>query len=108
MTAVCLFELGLVNPILIFPGYGLLTSCRSLVCATAPSSNALIVGRAIAGMGFGGIFSGCIVILAYCCKFDMPFHKRRHESQRLSKRREGYWQYLEKFKSKLTLLSAPS
>lgn len=41
----------------------------SLVCATAPNSTALIVGRAIAGIGVGGLFSGAIVILAYCCKY---------------------------------------
>ncbi|PQE16935.1 major facilitator superfamily transporter protein [Rutstroemia sp. NJR-2017a BBW] len=51
MTAIVIFEIG------------------SLVCATAPNSTALIVGRAVAGMGTGGLFSGAIVILAYCCKF---------------------------------------
>ncbi|PVH89679.1 MFS general substrate transporter [Cadophora sp. DSE1049] len=54
MTAIVIFEIG------------------SLVCATAPTSNALIVGRAIAGMGTGGLFSGAIVILAYC----LPLRKR--------------------------------
>ncbi|KAH7342758.1 major facilitator superfamily domain-containing protein [Rhexocercosporidium sp. MPI-PUGE-AT-0058] len=54
MTAIFIFEIG------------------SLVCATAPTSNALIVGRAIAGMGTGGLFSGAIVILAYC----LPLRKR--------------------------------
>ncbi|CAD6439775.1 c662d074-d5a0-45db-a8c8-0f2c53d46d6c [Sclerotinia trifoliorum] len=44
----------------------------SLVCATAPNSTALIVGRAIAGIGVGGLFSGAIVILAYC----LPLRKR--------------------------------
>ena len=29
---------------------------------------ALIVGRAFAGLGTGGIFSGAVVIMAYCCK----------------------------------------
>ncbi|KAJ9602487.1 hypothetical protein H2200_013030 [Cladophialophora chaetospira] len=37
----------------------------SLVCATAPSSTALIVGRAVAGIGVGGIFSGALVIIAH-------------------------------------------
>lgn len=45
-------------------------SNSSLVCAVAPTSVALIVGRAIAGIGTGGLFSGAIVILAYCCKFS--------------------------------------
>lgn len=34
----------------------------SLVCATAPNSKALILGRAIAGLGAAGIFSGGILI----------------------------------------------
>ncbi|KAK0125395.1 hypothetical protein ONS95_000587 [Cadophora gregata] len=54
MSAIIIFEIG------------------SLVCATAPSSNALIVGRAVAGMGVGGLFSGAVVILAYC----LPLRKR--------------------------------
>jgi hypothetical protein len=29
---------------------------------------ALIVGRAVAGLGTGGIFSGAVVIMAYSCK----------------------------------------
>lgn len=37
----------------------------SLVCALAPSSTALIIGRAVAGMGVGGIFSGGLVIIAH-------------------------------------------
>lgn len=36
----------------------------SLVCAVAPSSTAFIVGRAIAGIGTAGLFSGSIVILS--------------------------------------------
>lgn len=37
----------------------------SLVCAVAPTSNAFIVGRAVAGMGTAGMFSGGVVILSY-------------------------------------------
>ena len=37
----------------------------SLVCATAPSSVALIVGRAVAGVGACGLFSGSMVIIAW-------------------------------------------
>ncbi|EHK99542.1 putative HC-toxin efflux carrier TOXA [Glarea lozoyensis 74030] len=48
MTAIAIFEIG------------------SLVCATAPTSTALIVGRAVAGLGVGGLFSGAINILAFC------------------------------------------
>ncbi|CAJ2503459.1 Uu.00g108530.m01.CDS01 [Anthostomella pinea] len=44
LTLIALFEIG------------------SLVCTTAPNSVALIVGRAIAGLGAAGIFSGGILI----------------------------------------------
>jgi len=47
LTAIFIFEVG------------------SLVCALAPTSNAFIVGRAIAGMGTAGLFSGSVVILSY-------------------------------------------
>ncbi|KAI4127281.1 MAG: hypothetical protein LQ338_003285 [Usnochroma carphineum] len=36
----------------------------SLICATARSSTALIVGRAVAGLGSAGIFSGSFIIVA--------------------------------------------
>ncbi|KAL2865009.1 MDR family MFS transporter [Aspergillus lucknowensis] len=54
LAAIFLFELG------------------SLICAVAPSSTVLIVGRAIAGLGVGGIFSGAMVIIALC----VPLPKR--------------------------------
>jgi MFS family permease len=54
MGAVGLFELG------------------SLVCALAPTSRAFIVGRAVAGLGGAGIFSGCVVILS----LSVPLRKR--------------------------------
>ena len=44
----------------------------SLVCGAAPSSKALIIGRAVAGLGAGGIFSGGVVIIAY----SLPLRKR--------------------------------
>jgi MFS family permease len=37
----------------------------SLVCALAPNSRGLIVGRAIAGLGGSGIFSGGLIIIAH-------------------------------------------
>ncbi|KAJ5118320.1 major facilitator superfamily domain-containing protein [Penicillium atrosanguineum] len=46
LVAVAIFEIG------------------SLLCAVAPSSTVLIVGRAIAGIGVAGIFSGAMVIIA--------------------------------------------
>ncbi|KAL6230449.1 hypothetical protein BDW75DRAFT_222627 [Aspergillus navahoensis] len=44
----------------------------SLICAVAPSSTVLIVGRAVAGIGVAGIFSGAMVIIALC----VPLPKR--------------------------------
>ncbi|CAK7199616.1 hypothetical protein SEUCBS139899_002299 [Sporothrix eucalyptigena] len=54
LTAVLLFEIG------------------SAVCGAAPSSVAFIIGRAIAGIGAAGIFSGVIIIIVYA----VPLHKR--------------------------------
>jgi MFS family permease len=44
----------------------------SALCGGAPSSNAFIVGRAIAGVGSAGIFSGTTVIIAQV----VPLQKR--------------------------------
>jgi MFS family permease len=44
----------------------------SIICATAPTSVAFIVGRAIAGLGSAGIFSGAILIVTY----TVPLHQR--------------------------------
>ena len=44
----------------------------SALCGAAPNSTALIVGRAIAGVGSAGIFSGALVIIAY----TVPLEKR--------------------------------
>ncbi|KIH87846.1 MFS aflatoxin efflux pump [Sporothrix brasiliensis 5110] len=54
LAAVGLFEIG------------------SAVCGAAPSSVAFIIGRAIAGIGAAGIFSGVIIIIVYA----VPLHKR--------------------------------
>ncbi|CAK5272296.1 unnamed protein product [Mycena citricolor] len=40
------------------------SSARSAICGAAPTSNALIIGRAIAGLGSAGIFSGAMIIVA--------------------------------------------
>jgi MFS family permease len=47
ITAIVFFEVG------------------SALCGAAPNSDALIVGRAIAGMGSAGIFSGALIIIAH-------------------------------------------
>lgn len=44
----------------------------SLICAVAPNSPVLVVGRAIAGVGSAGIFSGAILIIAQ----TVPLRKR--------------------------------
>lgn len=44
----------------------------SLICGAAPNSIALIIGRAIAGLGSAGIFSGALIIVAY----SVPLQKR--------------------------------
>ncbi|KAL9107302.1 MAG: hypothetical protein Q9227_007754 [Pyrenula ochraceoflavens] len=49
----------------IFLTYCAIFEIGSLVCATAPSSKAFIVGRAVAGLGSSGLFSGLMVILYY-------------------------------------------
>ena len=54
LTALFIFEVG------------------SVVCGAAPSSVALIIGRAVAGVGSAGIFSGALVIIAYA----VPLVKR--------------------------------
>ena len=54
LTSIVIFEVG------------------SAICGAAPSSAALIVGRAIAGVGSAGIFAGALVIIAY----TVPLVKR--------------------------------
>ncbi len=53
----------------------------SIVCGAAPSSNALIAGRAVAGVGAAGVFQGAMVIIPYivpvrsrpACKWQQLF-----------------------------------
>ncbi|KAK7064642.1 major facilitator superfamily transporter [Favolaschia claudopus] len=54
LTGISIFELG------------------SLICGVAPNSNALIIGRAIAGLGSAGIFTGALIIIAH----SVPLAKR--------------------------------
>lgn len=54
LVAISIFELG------------------SLICGVAPSSDALIVGRAVAGLGSAGIFSGALIIVAH----SVPLQQR--------------------------------
>ncbi|KAI0814421.1 MFS general substrate transporter [Xylaria sp. FL0064] len=52
--------------------YLLVFEIGSLVCALSPSSNVLIVGRAIAGLGASGLFAGGFTIVTTI----IPLHKR--------------------------------
>lgn len=54
LTALLVFEVG------------------SVICAAAPSSVVLIVGRAIAGCGNAGLMSGALLILTH----SVPLEKR--------------------------------
>lgn len=54
LVAICFFEIG------------------SFICGISPNSTALIVGRAISGLGSAGIFSGSFIIIA--C--SVPLEKR--------------------------------
>ncbi|TVY83009.1 Efflux pump aflT [Lachnellula suecica] len=54
LSAIGIFELG------------------STVCGTAPSSIAFIIGRAIAGFGSAGIFTGAVTIMV----ISIPLHRR--------------------------------
>ncbi|KAK4546471.1 hypothetical protein LTR36_002148 [Oleoguttula mirabilis] len=44
----------------------------SLICAVAPTSTVLIVGRAVSGVGGAGVFSGVFIIIAR----NIPLRKR--------------------------------
>ena len=44
----------------------------SLICGVAPNSVALIVGRALAGLGSAGILTGSFVVVAHA----VPLAKR--------------------------------
>jgi MFS family permease len=58
----------------------------SLICATAVSSVMLIVGRAIAGMGAAGLFSGALVIVSHM----IPLRQRPGKLQTLSNTQACY------------------
>ncbi|KAL3430055.1 major facilitator superfamily domain-containing protein [Aspergillus tetrazonus] len=49
---------------IVYLGALLLFEIGSIICATAPNSIALILGRTIAGIGAGGILSGALTILS--------------------------------------------
>ncbi|KAI9685959.1 MAG: hypothetical protein M1820_010703 [Bogoriella megaspora] len=57
---------------LVYLVYLVVFEAGSLVCALAPTSNALIAGRAVAGLGASGVFAGGFVLLTSI----IPLHKR--------------------------------
>ncbi|KAK4096552.1 hypothetical protein N658DRAFT_489871 [Parathielavia hyrcaniae] len=60
------------NPKWVFLVALLLFEVGSVICGAAPTSTALIIGRAIAGVGSAGVFSGSLVIIAH----STPMEKR--------------------------------
>jgi MFS family permease len=44
----------------------------STLCAAAPNSVTLIIGRAIAGVGYGGLYTGALLIIVDA----VPLHRR--------------------------------
>jgi MFS family permease len=56
----------------VFLGAIFIFEVGSAVCGAAPTSEALIIGRAVAGVGSSGIFSGALIIVAY----SVPLEKR--------------------------------
>ncbi|ERS98993.1 uncharacterized protein SPSK_04078 [Sporothrix schenckii 1099-18] len=54
----------------IFLGAIFVFEVGSLICGVAQNSVTLIIGRAVAGLGSSGIFSGALIILAYSVTLD--------------------------------------
>ena len=74
----CAFQLSygkiytLFSSKLVFLAALLIFEIGSVVCATAPNSHVLILGRALAGPGSTGMQAGTTLILAEC----VPLHRR--------------------------------
>ncbi|MCJ1403810.1 hypothetical protein MMC11_007033 [Xylographa trunciseda] len=60
------------SPKWVFLGSILVFEVGSAVCGAAPNSVVFIIGRAIAGLGSAGIFSGAIILIVYI----VPLNKR--------------------------------
>ena len=78
MLTSCSFQLFMgrvytfYNPKIVYISAVVLFEIGSAICGAAPNSVAFIVGRAIAGSGASGIFSGAIIIIMAL----IPLHKR--------------------------------
>ncbi|OJK02334.1 hypothetical protein ASPACDRAFT_50929 [Aspergillus aculeatus ATCC 16872] len=55
------------NPKIVYLVVIIVFEVGSVVCAAAPSSAAFIIGRAIAGLGAGGLLQGAFGLLTYVC-----------------------------------------
>ena len=60
------------NPKMVFISCLAIFELGSLICGAAPNSATLIAGRAVAGLGSSGMFSGAITIIVYL----VPLQKR--------------------------------
>ncbi|KAK5080981.1 hypothetical protein LTR05_008298 [Lithohypha guttulata] len=60
------------DPKWVYLGSLVIFEVGSAVCGAASNSNALIIGRAIAGLGNAGLFQGAVVIVVYI----IPLHQR--------------------------------
>lgn len=69
-----LYTLFAVKPI--FVAAMAIFEIGSLLCAVAPNSTVFILGRAIAGLGSAGVFSGALIAIIYC----VPPEKRAQYS----------------------------
>ncbi|KFX98668.1 hypothetical protein O988_04252 [Pseudogymnoascus sp. VKM F-3808] len=71
LLTTCSFQLLFGKLFVIFPAKWIfliaitIFEVGSTVCAAAPSSTALIIGRAVAGVGGAGIFSGSLIIASH-------------------------------------------
>ncbi|KAH7324523.1 major facilitator superfamily domain-containing protein [Stachybotrys elegans] len=71
LLTICAFQLIMGKLYKLFPAKALFLACSalfelgSLLCGAAPNSIAFIFGRAIAGVGTAGIFSGAMVIMVH-------------------------------------------
>lgn len=74
----CAFQLlfgkiySFYNPKWVFVSAVVIFEIGSAICGAAPNSTALIIGRAIAGLGASGIFAGSVIITF----FTVPLHLR--------------------------------
>lgn len=60
------------NPKVVYISCVAIFELGSLICGVAPNSTTFIVGRALAGLGSAGIFSGAIILIVYL----IPLEKR--------------------------------